>query len=193
VLIPFDDATYGMFESIAATDQVSDRRFVASNIELSPERGITLELSCGEFTFMPENWRHAWYALSLEQRVYDCREITQRLILTLLFFRQNRKHGQRGLGRNDREVIKYLVNLVHTYRFVMESEKDERERVSIHVATKAVALDAETQDPRFLFLMPDDGAIPWPASWTTDGATPDTDQGIERLRKRAARDKPKGY
>jgi hypothetical protein len=70
---------------------------------------------------------------------------------------------------------------------------DEREPVPIREATRAVALDAETQDPRFLFLMPDDGAIPWPASWTTDGATPDTDQGIERLRKRADRDKPKGY
>ncbi|PHQ74966.1 MAG: hypothetical protein COB82_03010 [Marinobacter sp.] len=193
VLIPLDDAVYGSLENSAPDDQISDRRFTAFNVDLSPERGLVLELSCGEMTFTPENWRHAWQALNLEQRVYRCREITQRLILDLLFFRPEGKHGQRGAGRTDKEVIEYLVNLVHAYRLFMEDEKDEPTPVPLREATNAVALDAETQDPRFLFLMPDDGSIPWPASWNADGATPGTDQGIERLRKRAARGKPKGY
>lgn len=193
VLIPVDDALYGGLEHFAASDQISDRRFTAGNIELSPEAGVTLELSGGELTFMPENWGQAWQALNLEQRGYRCGEVAQKLILSLFCFQQKRKHGQRKEGRTDKEVINYLINLVNSYRLLMEGEKEEPELVPLREAAGAVALDAETQEPRFLFLVPDDGTIPWPASWTADGATPDTNQGIERLRKRADRNKPKGY
>lgn len=194
VLVPADDALYGMFEKLGNGDQISDRRFIASDIELSPEKGIRLTLLSGQpITYLPDHWVQAWYAKGLQQRLYGCREITQELILSLFSFQPKRKHGQRGAGRTDKEVIEYLVNLVHAYRFLLETEKDGLEPVSLREAAGAVAYDAHTQEPSFLFLMPDDGDIPWPASWETDGATPDTDQGIERLRKRAARDKPKGY
>ena len=194
VLIPADDALYGMFEQLANGDQISDRRFIASDIELSPERGIRLTLLSGQpIGYKPNHWEQAWYSRGLQQRLYGCREITQELILSLFFFQPKRKHGQRGAGRTEKEVMEYLVNLVHAYRFLMEREQDGSEPVPLREAARAVAYDAETQEPTFLFLMPDDGDIPWPASWETDGATPDTDQGIERLRKRAARDKPKGY
>ncbi|MEC9040438.1 hypothetical protein [Marinobacter sp. tcs-11] len=194
VLIPADDALYGLLESTAASDQISDRRFIASDIELSPENGIMLTLSSGKpLMYKPVYWTNAWYGLGLEQRLYRCGEITQKLILSLFFFQQKRRHGQRKEGRTDKDVINYLVNLVHAYRFLVEGEKDDPEPVPLREAARAVAYDAETQEPRFLFLMPDDGAIPWPASWTNDGATPGTEQGIERLRKRADRDKPNGY
>ncbi|PFG11273.1 hypothetical protein [Marinobacter sp. LV10MA510-1] len=193
VLIPADDALYGALESYASENQVSDRRFVASNIEISPDRGITLELSSGEMRYMPENWHHAWDALRLERRIYRCGEITQKLILSLFFFQRKRKHGQRKEGRADKEIINYLINLVHAYRLLMEAEKDGLGLVSVREATNALTYDAEMQDARFPSLMPDDGAIPWPESWTADGATPNTPQGIERLRKRADRDKPNGY
>lgn len=192
VLIPADDSLYGLLENRVPDDQISDRRFTATNIELSPEKGVVLELSEAELVYEPENWRHAWQALNLEQRVYRCGEITQKLILSLFFFQQKRGHGQRKEGRKDKDVINYLVNLVHAYRFLMEGEQNRSEPVPVREAARAVALDAETEDPRFLFLMPDDGVIPWPVSWVSEGATPETEQGIERLRKRVDRDKPNG-
>lgn len=194
VLIPADDALYGMFEQVAASDQISDRRFIASDLELSPEKGLTLTLLSGRtLGYRPAHWCQAWYSVGLQQRMYCFREINQKLIIALLSFQPKRKHGQRREGRTDKDIIHYLINLVHAYRFLMEEESEKSEPVSLREAANAVALDAETEDPRFLFLLPDDGSIPWPASWNTDGATPNTEQGIERLRKRAARDKPKSY
>lgn len=191
VFIPADDALYGSFESyVGKYDQMSDSHFIATQIELSPEKGISLELPSGKpIRYKPVYWTQAWYALGLEQRLYPCSDVTQKLILELCSFRPGRKHGQRKGGRTDKDVIDYLINLVHAYRFAMEGEQNVP--ISLREAARAVTYDAETQDPRYPFLMPDDGNIPWPTSWTNDGATADTEQGIERLRKRADRDRPK--
>ena len=193
VLIPLDDALYNEFEKIAQDDYISHLNFSAYNIQLSPEKGVILELSGGIFRFVLDNWGDAWQALNLEKRVYEYRDITQRMILDLLFFKPSVRHGQRGLGKTDKEIIGYLINLVHLYRLLIEQEQDRSKPVSMHEAATAVACDIESKDPRFPYLTPDDGDIPWPPSWTRAGTTPETDRGVERLRKRAARTKPVGY
>ncbi|WP_449284412.1 hypothetical protein [Marinobacter sp. PE14] len=187
--LSFESSLHGLIESQGALlGQREDGKLVASDIEVTREKGISMEFPGMVLDFPPQYLDSAWKRLGLENRPYTGREVTLGLILALMVFKPRKKQGGRGEGRADADSIVCLVNLVHGCLYLSEREGKE---MSIRTAVGMVvdAIKDGTEYFRYPVLLPDDGVIPWPDSWTTDGATPDTPQGLERLRKRVTRDR----
>lgn len=187
--LSFESSLHGLIESQGdLLGQRDDGKFEASDIEVTREKGISLEFPGGSLNFHPQYLEAAWGALGLECRSYTGAEVTLHLILALMVFQPPKKQGGRGDGRADAETIGCLVNLVHGCLYLSEREgKDMSIRTAVGMVVDAIK--DGTEYFRYPILLPDDGVIPWPDSWATDGATPDTPQGLERLRKRVTRDK----